>query len=118
MVELNEWTDWLIAKQNGNHILAHEITEAMNGQSSNVCESPGTHFRFLTCCKELVSWTWNNVTSTGVVDAWALRFENVDSLSRFTHALSRAVYEVQNALDWEKMKVYHLYLGSPHAILI
>ncbi|KIM20057.1 hypothetical protein M408DRAFT_331365 [Serendipita vermifera MAFF 305830] len=88
VVQTGQYTYWLIAKHEGSHVLAHQITEEMNGQSST----------------ELLSWTWNNVTSTGVVDAWAIRFGDSGALNRFIHALSRAFYEVQNAIDWEKMK--------------
>jgi len=85
----------------------------MNGQVSTVCEAPFRLFSVAEFRQELRSWTWNNVGSTGVVDAWALRFEDAESLSRFTHALSRAFYEVQNSSEWEKIKVSVLPYQTP-----
>ncbi|KAG8851270.1 hypothetical protein FRB91_008138 [Serendipita sp. 411] len=50
------------------------------------------------------SFTWNHTTSRGQIEAWSIVFPYPESYTRFVNAMGQCIYEVQNAMDWSKIK--------------
>ncbi|KAG8836216.1 hypothetical protein FRC17_008952 [Serendipita sp. 399] len=88
VVQTGQYEYFLIIKYKGNKILGHKVTDDMNGKGSTATRS----------------FTWNHLTSKGEIEAWSILFPYPESYTRFINAMGQCIYEVQNAMDWSKIK--------------
>ncbi|KAG8830145.1 hypothetical protein FRC18_008586 [Serendipita sp. 400] len=88
VVQTGQYQYYLIIKYKGDKILGHQVTDDMNGKGNSAIRS----------------FTWNHTTSRGQIEAWSIVFPYPESYTRFVNAMGQCIYEVQNAMDWSKIK--------------
>ncbi|KAI0832397.1 VID27 cytoplasmic protein [Trametes gibbosa] len=79
---------WLLASTEEGQLLAHRISSDMNQRWSS----------------RVLSFTWNNISDSGVGNSWCLRFDTQEAFDEFQKAFTRALWETMNQWPWEKAK--------------
>ncbi|KAH9853492.1 VID27 cytoplasmic protein [Lenzites betulinus] len=79
---------WLLASTDEGQLLAHRISSDMNQRWS----------------ARVLSFTWNNISDSGVGNSWCLRFDAQEAFDEFQKAFTRALWETMNQWPWEKAK--------------
>lgn len=80
---------WLLASTEEGQLLAHRISSDMNQRWSS----------------RVLSFTWNNISDSGIGNSWCLRFDTQEAFDEFQKAFTRALWETMNQWPWEKAKV-------------